>query len=119
MVLKNASIKLRIECRKERIKKFNEEFTVPVLQLQELHVGLEQVNFRFKETGADWLLNKIIGNFTNGITQLVRENMKEQISLSINEILDNLNRYIEVNPDIMLKILGITIDDLEENIAWV
>ena len=117
--IKNASIKLRIECRKERIKKFNEEFTVPVLQLQELHVGLEQVNFRFKETGADWLLNKIISNFTNNITQLVRENMKEQISLNINEILDNLNRYIEVNPDIMLKILGITIDDLEENIAWV
>jgi hypothetical protein len=24
-----------------------------------------------------------------------------------------------VNPDLMLKVLGITIDDLEENVAWV
>lgn len=117
--IKNASIKLRIECRKERIKKLGEEVTVPILQLQELHVGLEQVNFGFKETGADWLLNKIVSNFTRGITNLVRDNMKEQISLSISEVLDHLNRYIEVNPDLMLKILGITIDDLEENIAWV
>jgi len=117
--IKNASIKLRIECRKERIKKFDGEVTVPVLQLQELEVGLEQVNFRFKNTGADWLLNKIVSNFTKGITQLVRENMKEQISLSINDVLEHLNSYMEVNPDIMLKILGITIDDLEENIAWV
>ncbi len=117
--VKNASIKIRIECRKERIKKPTEEVTVPVLQLQDLDVGLEQVNFRFKETGADWLLNKIISNFTKGITQVVRENMKEQISLSINEVLHHLNSYIEVNPDLMLKILGISIDDLEENVAWV
>lgn len=117
--VKNASIKIRIECRKERIKKLNEEVTVPVLQLQDLNIGLEQVNFRFKETGADWLLNKIIANFTKGITQIVRDNMKEQISLSINEVLHHLNSYIEVNPDLMLKVLGITIDDLEENVAWV
>jgi hypothetical protein len=117
--IENASIKLRIECRKERIKKLNEEVTVPVLQIQELHVGLEQVNFGFKETVADWLLNKIISNFSKGITQLVRENLQEQISRSIHEVLDHLNRYMEVNPDIMLKILGITIDDLEENVAWV
>ena len=117
--VKNASIKIRIECRKERIKKPSEEVTVPVLQLQNLDIGLEQVNFGFKETGADWLLNKIVSNFTNGITQVVRENMKEQISLSINEVLHHLNSYIEVNPDLMLQILGITIDDLEENVAWV
>mmetsp|Transcript_741 Transcript_741/g.870 ORF Transcript_741/g.870 Transcript_741/m.870 type:complete len:1995 (-) Transcript_741:61-6045(-) len=117
--IKNASIKLKIDCRKERIKKFGGEVTVPVLQLQELDVGLEQVKFRFKETGADWLLNKIVSNFTKGITQLVRDNMMEQISLSINDVLEHLNSYIEVNPDIMLKILGISIDDLEENIAWV
>ena len=92
---------------------------MPHPKAQELHVGLEQVNFGFKETGADWLLNKIVSNFTKGITNLVRDNMKEQISLSISEVLDHLNRYIEVNPDLMLKILGITIDDLEENIAWV
>lgn len=117
--IKNASIKLRIECRKERMKKLGDEVTVPVLQLQELKIGLEQVKFQFKETGADWILNKIVSNFSSSITNLVRDNMKEQISLSINEVLDHINRYIEVNPDVMLKILGITMDDLEENIAWV
>jgi len=117
--IKNASIKLRIECRKERIQKLGEEITVPILQLQELDLGLEKVKFKFKETGVDWVLNKIVSNFSYKITEIVKDNLKEQIALSINATLDNLNKYIEVNPDIMLKILGITMDDLEENIAWV
>ena len=77
------------------------------------------MNFRFKETGADWLLNKIVGNFTDNITKVVKDNLKDQITKSIHVALDHLNRYIEVNPDVMLKILGITLDDLEENVAWV
>lgn len=119
LAIKNASIKLRIECRKERIHKLGEDVTVPVMQVQELQVELEQVNFRFKETGADWLLNKIVGNFTDNITKVVKDNLRDQITKSINVALDHLNRYIEVNPDVMLKILGITLDDLEENVAWV
>jgi len=119
LAIKNASIKLRIECRKERIQKLGEEVTVPVLQLQEHDVGLEEVKFKFKETGVDWVLNKIVSNFSDKITQIVIDNLKDQIALSINAALENLNKYIEVNPEIMLKILGITIDDLEENIAWV
>ena len=119
LAIKNASIKIRIECRKERITKLGEEITVPVLQLQELEVGLEKVRFRFKETGVDWVLNKVVNNFSGKITQIVRENLKEQICLTIENALGTLNRYIEVNPDIMLKILGISIDDLEENVAWV
>lgn len=117
--IKNASIKIRVECRKERISKLGEDMTVPVLQVQELDIGLEQVQFQFKETGADWLLNKVVENFTENITQVVRDNLKEQISLSIDRTLDTLNRYIAVNPDIMLKILGISIEDLEENVAFV
>ena len=65
------------------------------------------------------MLNKIVSNFFDKITQLVRENLREQICLSINNALETFNRYIEVNPDLMLKILGISIDDLEENVAWV
>ena len=117
--IKNASIKIRVECRKERIDKLGEDVTIPVLQLQELEVGLEKVQFKFKETGLDWMLNKIVSNFFDKITQLVRENLREQICLSINNALETFNRYIEVNPDLMLKILGISIDDLEENVAWV
>lgn len=119
LAIKNASIKLRIECRKERIQKLGEEVTVPVLQLQEHDVGLEEVKFKFQETGVDWVLNKIVSNFSDKITQIVIDNLKDQIALSINAALENLNKYIEVNPEIMLKILGITIDDLEENVAWV
>jgi hypothetical protein len=119
LVVKNASIKIRIECRKERIRKLGEDVTVPVLQLQQLDVGLEKVQFAFKQTGVDWMLNKIVSNFYDKITQLVRENLKEQICLSINNTIETVNKYIEVNPDLMLKILGISIDDLEENIAWV
>jgi hypothetical protein len=119
LTIKNASIKIRIECRKERIQKLGEDITVPVLQLQELEIGLESVNFMFKETGVDWLLNKIIGNFSGKITNIVRENLQGQLGLAFEKGLETINKYIEVNPDLMLKILGITIDDLEENVAWV
>jgi hypothetical protein len=119
LAIKNASIRLRIECRKERINKLGQEVTVPILQLQELDIGLENVKFEFKETGMDWVLNKIVSNFSAKITQAVRENLQEQVTLTIDNTLESLNKYIEVNPDLMLKVLGITIDDLEENVAWV
>ena len=119
LAIKNASIKIRIECRKESINHLGEEVTVPVLQCQELDVGLEKVEFEFKETGADWILNKVVSNFSDAITQIVRDNLKEQFQLIVDNALETLNHYIEVNPDLMLKILGITIDDLEENVAWV
>jgi hypothetical protein len=119
LAIKNASVRIRIECRKERIRKLGKEVTVPVLQVQELEIGLEEVKFEFKETGVDWFLNKIVSNFSDKITALVRENLQEQISLTLGNTLETLNSYIEVNPDVMLKVLGITIDDLEENVAWV
>lgn len=37
--IKNASIKIRVECREEHIKKANREISIPVLQLQELEVS--------------------------------------------------------------------------------
>merc|ERR1712226_1572241 len=117
--LKNVSIKLRVECRKQRIRKFHNEIIVPLLHLQTLEVGLEEVNFKFKDTGLDWLLNKIVSNFCGIITDIVKTNLKDQISFSLNTSLQTINSYIEVNPHLMLKVLGITIDNLEEIIAWV
>jgi hypothetical protein len=34
-------------------------------------------------------------------------------------ILENLNSYFEVNPEIVLGLLGISMDDLGEHVAWV
>jgi len=119
LTIKNASLRIRIECRKERIEKLGEELIVPVLQVQELEIGMESVNFLFKETGVDWLLNKIIDNFSSKITNVVKENLQGQLSLALEKSLETINKYIEVNPELMLKILGITIDDIEENVAWV
>lgn len=119
LAIKNVSLKVRIELRKERVKKFENEVIVPVLQLCELDVGLEKVQFYFKETGLDWLLNKIIENFAQLITQLVRDNLFSQISKTFINTLENLNNSLQVHPDMFLKILGISLDDLEDNIAWV
>lgn len=119
LAIRNASIKIRIECKKGPIEKMGEEVYVPRLCLKELEIGLEKVKFQFKETGADWVLNKLVSNFSDKITMIVRENIQSAMTLSIENALDTMNKYIEVNPDPILKILGIDIDDLEENVAWV
>lgn len=115
----NLSIKLCVESRKERRTKDGKEETVPVLQLRELDVSLEKVKFQFKETGADWLLNKVVSGFKFQITRLVEANLKEEIINRFHNSLDVINSYIETNPDIFLKVLGITLEDLQENYAWV
>lgn len=117
--VKNFSLKMRVELRKERIKKLEKDVIVPVLQLSELDIGLEYVQFSFKETGLDWLLNKIIGNFGSVITKIVRDNLKAQITKSIITTLDTLNNSLQIHPDLFLKVLGISLDDLEDNVAWV
>ena len=91
----------------------------PVLQLQELDVRLDRVLFKFKDTGADWLLNKVVTGFSDNITEIVEANLKEQIITQFRIALQNLNSYIEVNPELFLSFLGITIEALEENVVWV
>jgi len=117
--IQNVSIKIRVECRKERIQKFGNEITVPVLQCQELEVKLQKVNLSVKETGADWILNKAVKQFSKNITEAIEANLKEEIRNQIDKALENLNSYFLMNPDLMLSILGITMDDLEENVVWV
>ena len=52
LMIKNVSIKLRLECRKERIQKLDTEVFVPALQVETLEVALEKFKFKFKSTGA-------------------------------------------------------------------
>uniref|UniRef100_A0A7R9WMW7 Uncharacterized protein n=1 Tax=Craspedostauros australis TaxID=1486917 RepID=A0A7R9WMW7_9STRA len=62
LIVQNVSMKLRIACVKEHVVKFGSQVAVPVLQLRELDVRLEKVMFKLKDTGADWLLNKVVEN---------------------------------------------------------
>ena len=119
MSIENVRLKVRVEIRKERSTKQERHSAVPVLQLKELFVGLDKMSFKFKKTGADWIINKVVTGFAKQITEIVEMNLKEQIVGQIHLALENLNAYIEVNPDLMLGLLGITIDDLEENVVWV
>jgi hypothetical protein len=112
-------MRMRVECRKERVNKFGDDLTVPILHLQELDVGLEKVKFKVKDTGADWILNQAVKGFEDNITKAVEENLKEQVKDQIRIALEHLNTYFTMNPDLLLGILGISMDDLEENVVWV
>jgi hypothetical protein len=117
--IQDVSIKLRVDCRKERLKKMGTEMTVPVLQCRELEVKLEKVKFKVKDTGADWILNKAVSQWGKDITDIVETNLKQQVRAQVAKALENLNSYFQINPDLMLNILGITMDDLEENLVSV
>jgi hypothetical protein len=117
--VRNISMRMRVECRKERVNKFGDDSTVPILHLQELDVGLEKVKFKVKDTGADWILNQAVKGFEDNITKAVEENLKEQVKDQIRIALEHLNTYFTMNPDLLLGILGISMDDLEENVVWV
>jgi hypothetical protein len=118
----NISIKLRVECAKERAAKktgLGTDVSTPILQLRELDVGLEKVNLKVRDTGSDWFLNKVVGAFTENITAILEDNLKEQILEQTRIAIENLNSYFLVNPEMMLHILGISMEDLEENVVWV
>lgn len=143
--LQNVSIRLRIECGKktkkaEAAKSSSSSVpavdaltaaavtttttttTVPVLQIRELDVQLEKVRLKVKDTGfgSDWLLNRAVHVFTQHITNVVEENLKEQIEEQTKKAIANINSYFAMNPKIFLNILGISMDDLDdENVLWV
>jgi len=119
LTIKNVSLRLRIECRKEHLNRPDGEIEVPVMQLKELAVQLEKVKVDFKDTGADWLLNQVIKGFGEQITKIVKTSLKEVMNTQIHDALEQMNEHIEANPELMLKLLGITIDDLEENTVLV
>lgn len=119
LAVQNISIKLSVECVKGRVVKNGGEVPVPLLHLRELEVHLEKVKLRVRDTGADWLLNKVVKSFSDNITKIVASNLKEQVREQLEKALSNVNSYCEVNPDVMLGLLGITMDDLEDRVVWV
>jgi hypothetical protein len=64
--LKNVSIRLRVECAKERVIKkasgMDVDISSPILQLRDLEVKLEKLLMTVRDTGfgSDWILNKAV-----------------------------------------------------------
>jgi hypothetical protein len=119
LMVQNVSIKLRVECVKDYVKQMGRKRAVPLLQINELDVQLEKVQLSVKDTGADWLLNKVVKSFEGNITQILATNLNEQVRAQLQLALENLNGYSAVNPNVILGILDISLDDLEEKVAWV
>ena len=127
ILVKNVLIKLRVECYKGYVFKqsviagvtTNTEVAVPVLQLTDLDVSLEQVKLEVQDTGADWLLNKIVEGFGDKFAEIISANLCDQVRKQVEEALDNINGYFEENPDVLLGVLDICIDDLDEMTVFV
>jgi hypothetical protein len=119
LIVQNVSIKLRVECVKDYVKQMGRKHAVPLLQINELDVQLEKVKLMVKDTGADWLLNKVVKSFEGNITHILATNLNEQVRLQLQLALENLNGYFAIHPNVILGLLDISIDDLEDKVAWV
>lgn len=115
----NVSIVVRVEVKKERVLRNGLETPRPVLQLAQFDVELEKLKLEFKETGADWILNGILNGFSNQITEIVKDNLKDQIVKQVHTLLEQVNGFIDTNPELLMHVLGITMADLEESIVCV
>ena len=119
LMVKNVSIKIRVDCLKQSVRLFGSQSFVPMLELRELDVELERVRLKVKDTGADWILNRVVKSFEDSITEVVASNLKDQVKEQVNVALESMNSYFKVNPDIILGLLGISIEDLDEKIVYV
>lgn len=117
--IKNLSIVLRVECARERIGNIGSSLEAPVLLLRELDVQIGDVSVKLHDTGADWLLNRAVKGFSESITSIVETNLREQIEEQTKAAIEQMNSYFLARPDILLSLLGITMDDLEEHIVFV
>ncbi len=88
------------------------------MQLEKLDVRIEKIKLTFKETGADWILNQVLKGFRDQITEIVQDNLKEQIVKQVHIVLEHVNGFIDANPDLLMRILGTTMNDLEETIVF-
>ena len=122
VLVRNVSVRMRIECVKDYVCSKSSggvEICVPLLQLQDFDVSLEQVKLHVKNTGADWLLNKVVEGFGDRFTDIMAANLQEQIQIQIEEVLKNLNDYFVTSPEVLLTVLDISLDDLEEKVVYV
>lgn len=110
LTVKNVCISLKVEVKKA--VKIGSRTEKPVFQLEMFDISLEKISIMFKETGADWVLNTILKGFRDQITQVVQENVKEQIKKQVQIALQHLNDMFDANPDLLLTILGTNLDDL-------
>ncbi|KAL3920971.1 MAG: hypothetical protein SGARI_006803, partial [Bacillariaceae sp.] len=72
------------------------------------------VQLRVQDTGADWLLNKIVDGFGDKFTEICSTNLCDQVRSQIDEALINVNAYFETNPEVLLGLLGISLEDLDD-----
>jgi len=119
ITVKNVSISLKVEVKKERVYRGGRETPRPVLQLAQFEVELEKVKLEFMETGADWILNAVLKGFCHQITEIVQENLKEQIVKQVHTVLEQVNNFVDANPDLLMHSLGITMKDLDETVVCV
>ena len=83
---------------------------------------MEKLSMTVKDTGfgSDWILNKAVEVFEEKLTEVVVTNLKDQIQEQlVQNILESLNSYFLINPNLLLNVLGISMDDLDENVVWV
>ena len=121
--LQSISIRLRVECAKERVKQsgVGADISTPILQLRDLEVSLEKLEMTVKDTGfgSDWILNKAVEVFEDNLTEVVEENLKERIREHVQAAIESLNSYFLMNPNLLLNMFGISMEDLDENVVWV
>ena len=85
ITVKNVSITLRVEVKKEAIMLDGREAFRPVLDLSKFEIRLERLKLSFRETGADWLWNALMKGFRNQITDIVQINLRENIEKQVQQ----------------------------------
>jgi hypothetical protein len=110
--VKNVCISLRVEVKKDRSRKNGRLAERPLFYLATFDISLEKLVIVFKETGADWILNNLLKGFRDQITRVVQDNVKDQITKQVHIALEHLNDMFDANPDMLLTILGTSLDDL-------
>jgi len=112
--LRNVTIRLRVECAKERVKTSTNpglgvDISTPILQLRDLEVKLEKLQMTVKDTGfgSDWILNKAVEVFEEKLTEVVEGNLKEQIQEQVQNAIENINSYFLMNPDLLLNLVSL------------
>jgi len=106
VALENVSIRLRVEC--------YQHHGVPILHVSEWSVALEQVQLQVHGFSADWLLNRAVQVFSDSITAVVQDNLRQQMAQHVQKACASVNDYLASNPSLLLNLLGIALEDLEE-----